>query len=234
MRRPRSAARGRPPVPQRGPGAPGRGRCRQDRAARPCRRAGRGDGRAGGHRGRVRGRAALRRPPPAPAARAGPGRAHPGDPGRRPRRRPRPGPARGPGETRTRTASWSRWRCSACSPRRPRSGRCCAWSTRPSGGTAPRPRRSGSPPGGWRPRGWCACSRPATATPASSPPPACPSCAWRGSTGNRRRPCRPGTGSTCRARWSTCWSSGPAATPWPCWSCPGRWTPASSPGGPAR
>ena len=38
-------------------------------------------------------------------------------------------------------------------------------------------------------------------------------------------------GPTCPRPWSARWSSGPAATPWPCWSCPGRSTPPSCPGG---
>ena len=49
---------------------------------------------------------------------------------------------------------------------------------------------------------------------------------------SRRPPCwRPRPGPTCPRPWSTGWSSGPAATPWPCWSCPGRSTRASWPAG---
>src|SRR5215211_7380012 len=231
MRRPRSAARGRPPVPQRGPGAPGRGRCRQVRAARPCRRAGRGDGRAAGRRGRVRGRAALRRPAPAAAARAGPGRAHPGGPGRRPRRRPRPGPFGGWGERRPGPLPGLG---GGAQPAR-RGGRGAAGAVPGRRGPVAGP-LLGRGAGVRRPaaggRGvvclFAAREGDAREFPASGQP----ELRLEGSTGNRRRPCWPGTGWTCRPRWSTCWSSGPAATRWPCWSCPGRWPPASSPGGP--
>ena len=72
---------------------------------------------------------------------------------------------------RRRAASSSRSPCSACSPRPPSAGRCCAWSTTHTGSTRRRPTRSSSSPGAWTPsRSRCSSPRARSATCASMRP----------------------------------------------------------------
>ena len=138
---------------ERDAGPARRGRRRQDRAAgvrwssgpSGCRVA-----RAAGVESEME--LAVRRAAPAVRADARPARAAARSAARRARRGVR-AERRAP----RRTGSWSGWRCSACCPRWPRSGRCCASSTTRSGWTGRRRRRSRSWRAGcWRSRSrWC-------------------------------------------------------------------------------
>ena len=94
----------------------------------------------------------VRRPAPAVRADARPARrACPARSATRSARRSGSTPGR------RRTGSWSGWRCSACSPRWPRSSRCLSSSTTRSGSTAARRRRSRSSRAAcWQSRSrWC-------------------------------------------------------------------------------
>ena len=61
------------------------------------------------------------------------------------------GPRSASAPDRSRTGSWSAWRCWACCPRWPGKARYCALSMTRSGLTGPRRRPWGSWHGGWRP-----------------------------------------------------------------------------------
>ncbi|MHA6764576.1 AAA family ATPase [Streptacidiphilus sp. PAMC 29251] len=97
---------------------------------------------------------------------------------------PRPA-ARGPA-----TGCSRAWPCSRCWPNSPRSSRCCAWSTTPSGWTGSPPRRCCWPRGGSSTRAWCCCSPPVTGR-APGPPPVCRSCGCVPWPTRPPRPCSP-------------------------------------------
>ena len=122
-----------------------------------------------------------------------------------------------------RTASWSPWPRSACWPRAPPSGRCCASSTTPSGSTPPRRRSSGSSRDGCSPSRWRSCS-PSANRARSASWWACPSWRSRGSPTRTPGPCS-GPSSRAGSRSACVTGSSPrrVASRSRSWSCRGGW-----------